>query len=83
MMEGLGKKVGGMKDIFYIVIKTDLVVLDGESDFRRRAADEGGDLDGLRIIEEGMEGAAQFVQMLMTEKIVGHDDRPEEQDQQK
>ena len=82
-MEGLGKKVGRMKDIFYDVIKADLVVLNGESDFRRRSADESGDLDGLRIIEEGMEGAAQFVQVLVAEIVVGHDDRPEEQDQQK
>lgn len=71
-----------MKDIFYIIIKKDLIVLNGQGDLRRRAADEGRVLDRGRIIEEGMEGAAQFVQILMTEKIVGDDGPSEEQDQQ-
>lgn len=82
MLEGLGKKIGGMKDISYIIIKKDLIVLDGEGDLRRRAADEGRDLDRGWIIEKRMEGAGDLVQMLMAEKIVGDDGRSEEQDQQ-
>jgi hypothetical protein len=81
-LEGLGKKVGGMKDIFYIIRKKDLIVLDGEGDLRRRAADEGRGLDRGRIIEKRMEGAGDLVQMLMAEKIVGDDGPSEEQDQQ-
>jgi len=71
-----------MKDIFYIIRKKDLIVLDGEGDLRRRAADEGRGLDGGRIIEKRMEGAGDLVQMLMAEKIVGDDGPSEEQDQQ-
>ena len=71
-----------MKDIFYIIIKKDLIVLDGEGDLRRRVADERGGLDGRRIIELGMERAGDLVQMLMAEKIVGDDGPSEEQDQQ-
>ena len=71
-----------MKDIFDIIKKKDLIILDGEGDLRRRAADEGRGLDRGRIIEQGMERAAQFVQILMAEKIVGDDGPPEEQDQQ-
>jgi len=82
LLEGLGKKIGGMKDISYIIIKKDLIVLDGEGDLRRRAADEGRDLDRGWIIEKRMEGAGDLVQMLMAEKIVGDDGRSEEQDQQ-
>jgi hypothetical protein len=81
-LEGLGKKIGGMKDIFDIIIKKNLIVLDGEGDLRRRAAGEGRGLDWGRIIEQGMEGAGDFVQMLMAEKIVGDDGPSEEQDQQ-
>lgn len=72
-----------MKNIFYIIIKKDLIVLDGEGDLRRRAADEGRGLDRGRIIEKRMEGAGDLVQMLMAEKIVGDDGPSEEQDQQK
>ena len=71
-----------MKDIFGIIIKKDLIVLDGEGDLRRRVADERGGLDGRRIIELGMERAGDLVQMLMAEKIVGDDGPSEEQDQQ-
>lgn len=71
-----------MKDIFYIIIKKDLILLDGEGDLRRRAADEGRGLDRGWIIEKRMEGAGDLVQMLMAEKIVGDDGRSEEQDQQ-
>ena len=69
-----------MKDVFYKVIEVDFVVLNGKRDFGRRAADEGRDFDGRRSIEQRVKGAGDLVQMLMTEKIVGYDDRPEEED---
>ncbi|MCX6564499.1 MAG: hypothetical protein NTU60_13005 [Candidatus Aminicenantes bacterium] len=71
-----------MKDIFDIIIKKDLIVLDGEGGLRRRAAGEGRDLDWGRRIKQGMEGAGDLVQMLVAEKIVGDDGPSEEQDQQ-
>ena len=81
-MEGLGKKVGGMKNIFYVIIKKDLIVLNDDGDLRRRAADEGRGLNRGRIFELRMERAGDLVQMLMAEKIVGDDGPSEEQDQQ-
>jgi hypothetical protein len=71
-----------MKDVFNIIIKKDLIVLNGEGDLRRRAAGESRSLDWVRIIKQGMEGAGDLVQMLVAEKIVGDDGPSEEQDQQ-
>jgi len=71
-----------MKDIFDIIIKKDLIALNGDGDLRRRAAGEGRSLDWGRIIKQGMEGAGDLVQMLVAEKIVGDDGPSEEQDQQ-
>ena len=71
-----------MKDIFGIIIKKDLIVLDGDGGLRQRAADEGRGLDWGRIIEQGMEGAGDLVQMLVAEEIVGDDSPSEKQDQQ-
>ena len=71
-----------MKDIFDIIIKKDLIALNGEGGLRRRAAGESRSFDWIRTIKQGMEGAGDLVQMLVAEKIVGDDGPSEEQDQQ-
>jgi hypothetical protein len=65
-LEGSEKRVGRVKDIFYIIKKKNLFILNGKRRRRRGDLDGGGDFDGFRIVEQRMERARDFMKMLMT-----------------
>jgi len=65
--EGLGKKIGRVKDILYVIEEEDLFVLNAERGGRWRNAEDGPRFDGLRIVEERMERTRDFMKMLMAE----------------
>ena len=73
--KGLGKKIGRVKDILYVIKEKDLFVLNGERGGRWRNAEDDPRFDGLRIVEERMERTRDFMKMLMAEKIMRDEDR--------